>query len=247
LAYLAQVRGRLGEAEGHWRDAMLIEERAERPHVYLSHAVRLARLNALLRDDPEAANYILDAALARHPLDSIPTLNRPYLELAEYYAVAGQPERARATIAEYQAAVAPESRKAEEPHLNGVDGLVQLAEGRPQEAFELLRRWDRTLGLPRNSMLHLGRAYDLAGEADSAIALYERYVDAPDIYRVALDADYLALAYWRLGNLYEDQGDTERAVLYYGRLIELWEGADPELQPRVEAARRSIRALSPDR
>ncbi len=29
-------------------------------------------------------------------------------------------------------------------------------------------------------------------------------------------------------------------------VVELWKDADPELQPRVEAARRAIRALSPD-
>ena len=50
----------------------------------------------------------------------------------------------------------------------------------------------------------------------------------------------------RLGDLYAEQGNTEKAILYYGLLIDLWKDADPELQPRVEAARRAISALSPD-
>ena len=37
-----------------------------------------------------------------------------------------------------------------------------------------------------------------------------------------------------------------KAINYYGKLVELWKDADPELQPRVEAARRAISALSPD-
>ena len=46
--------------------------------------------------------------------------------------------------------------------------------------------------------------------------------------------------------LEEARGDAEAARLRYKRFIELWEDADPELQPRVEAARRAISALSPD-
>ncbi len=50
-----------------------------------------------------------------------------------------------------------------------------------------------------------------------------------------------------MGALYEERDETDKALLYYGRFVELWQDADPELQPRVEAARRAIEALSPDR
>jgi tetratricopeptide (TPR) repeat protein len=159
----------------------------------------------------------------------------------------GRPDRALAAVAEYEAAIAPELRRPSEPALHGVRGLILTAEGRPGEAYEELRLSDRTHGLRRKPMLHLGRAYDLAGEADSAIALYSRYVETPDIFALWLDAEYLALVYWRLGNLYEQQGDSEQAVFCYGKLVDLWENADPVLQPRVEAAHRAIQALSPDR
>ena len=55
------------------------------------------------------------------------------------------------------------------------------------------------------------------------------------------------MVYERLGALYEERGNTEKATYYYGKLVELWKDADPELQPRVEAARRTVSALSPDR
>jgi hypothetical protein len=61
------------------------------------------------------------------------------------------------------------------------------------------------------------------------------------------DALWLPSMYERLGDLYEQQGDTAKATYYYGKLVELWKDADPELQPRVEAARRAIEALSTDR
>ncbi len=60
------------------------------------------------------------------------------------------------------------------------------------------------------------------------------------------DARHLAFAYERLAALYEERGEAEKAIYYYGRLVELWSEADPELQPRVSAARRAISALSPD-
>ncbi len=58
---------------------------------------------------------------------------------------------------------------------------------------------------------------------------------------------FLGLAYERLGALYEDRGDREKAIRHYSRLVELWSDCDPELRPRVERAVGAIEALSPDR
>ncbi len=55
------------------------------------------------------------------------------------------------------------------------------------------------------------------------------------------------LIYGRLGSLYEGRGDAENAIYYYGKLVDLWENADAELQPQVESARRAMVALSGDR
>ena len=93
----------------------------------------------------------------------------------------------------------------------------------------------------------LGRAYDLDGQSDSALAIYERYLDVPFRWKYVWNADRLAFIYERLGSLYEARGDAEKAIYNYGKFAELWQDADPELQPRVEAARRAIAALSTDR
>ena len=42
----------------------------------------------------------------------------------------------------------------------------------------------------------------------------------------------------RLGQLYEAKGNAAKAADHYGKFIELWKNADPELQPRVEDAKR---------
>jgi hypothetical protein len=44
----------------------------------------------------------------------------------------------------------------------------------------------------------------------------------------------------RLGQLYEAQGNAEKAAWHYTRFVALWEDCDPELKPRVEAARAAL-------
>ncbi len=86
----------------------------------------------------------------------------------------------------------------------------------------------------------LARAYALSDRPDSAIALYERFVDTRAVFRIFDDRGELGPALERLGQLYDEAGDRQKAVEYYAKFVELWRDADPELQPRVEAAQRRI-------
>jgi hypothetical protein len=58
------------------------------------------------------------------------------------------------------------------------------------------------------------------------------------------DAHDLALRYMPLGQALEESGDLAGAVRAYSRFVRLWENADPELQPRVETARRALERLT---
>jgi eukaryotic-like serine/threonine-protein kinase len=58
-----------------------------------------------------------------------------------------------------------------------------------------------------------------------------------------VDATWLAHAYVRLGELWEAKGDRAKAAKYYTSFLELWQGADSELQPRVASARRKLAAV----
>jgi hypothetical protein len=51
------------------------------------------------------------------------------------------------------------------------------------------------------------------------------------------------LVHERLGRIHEQMGAPDEAQAAYRRLITAWANADPELQPRVEAARQRLRAL----
>ncbi len=247
LATLARARGKLAEAERHLLDAMAAEEQRGLPAEYLEHSINLAWLDVWFRGQPERGLRQIEAALDRHPLDSLDPLDRPYLILAYIYAWAGRPERASAWLAERESSLDQEALNAPDAFAHAVDGAIALAEGRYQEAIADFNAWDRDMACTICALPILGLAYDAAEEPDSAIALNERYVVTPWLWRVGTDSYQLARTYERLGSLYEQRGDTQKAAAYYGKLIDLWEDADPELQPRVESARRAIQALSTDR
>jgi tetratricopeptide (TPR) repeat protein len=90
---------------------------------------------------------------------------------------------------------------------------------------------------------NLARAYDLAGNSDSAIAVFTRYVEKSYTVRIGTDAQFLAGTHKRLGELWEAKGDKQKAASHYSKFIELWKTADPELQPQVAAVRKALARL----
>jgi DNA-binding SARP family transcriptional activator len=255
LAHLAQVQGKLVEAESHFREAMAAFEEGDLPVVYLARGVELGCLQAWFLGDTARALETMAAALERHPLDSLEPVERPYRALAEFYAFAGAPERARATLGEWETVLRDLGPTPQEETRRRIAwGVVALAEGRAEEALAEFRSVQERSNTPIRQIPLLGRAYQLTGQPDSALAMYERFLAAPwydrflylDTPAHGRDHYWLPVAYERLGDLYEQRGDTARAIHYYGKLVDLWKDADPELQPRVEAARRAIEALSPD-
>jgi class 3 adenylate cyclase/tetratricopeptide (TPR) repeat protein len=247
LADLARLRGRLAEAERHVRDAMAANEERGLPAGYLWGAIALANQYLWFTEAPAEALREVEEALALHPLRSFDPLDRPYIELARFLAEAGRPARASSLLAEFEAQVPAELRRLAEDGRHGVLGSVALTEGRPEEAIAEFRLSEEKSVCPVCRLPDLARAYDAAGQPDSARVVYERYLGTPWSRRTLIDSVFLARTYERLGELYAGRGESQKAIEYYKKLVELWKDADPELQPRVEAARQAIRALTPIR
>jgi tetratricopeptide (TPR) repeat protein len=212
---------------------------------YLTSAAALGFLDVWFRHEPARGIRKVERALARYPMDSLKPLDRPYLSLAYFYASAGEPQRARALLTEYERLVEPSLRRGEEPWRHSTWGYVNVTEGRFREAIDHFRAYALGAGgCLICGLAELGRTYDRVDEPDSAFAYYQRYVATPVVFRVSEDATELAGIYKRLGELHEARGDRAKAREYYGRFADLWSECDPELRPAVTEVRRRLAQLS---
>jgi tetratricopeptide (TPR) repeat protein len=132
-------------------------------------------------------------------------------------------------------------------------GEIAIDEHRPKDAISAFRAADTaTDGGPvaQASSLgqaSLGRAFDLAGEPDSAIAHYTKFLASRDPLRIVYDATFRASSEKRLGELYEAKGDTANAIAHLSAFVKLWKRADPELQPAVRDAQQRLARLQKPR
>ena len=198
-----------------------------------------------VRERPDLAIARLDAALDRVPLAELDPLDRPYLELAEVLARAGEAARARALVDDMRDEVEILDYPAKQK-LRQVEGEIALAEGRPEEAIEhfegTFEQACHVCPLPG-----LALAYEAAGRIDAALDAHRRYAETPYSDRFLpysyRQGQLLGPTYERLGELYDEQGDLDSAAHFYAAFVDLWAEADEELQPRVAAAQASLEAI----
>jgi tetratricopeptide (TPR) repeat protein/tRNA A-37 threonylcarbamoyl transferase component Bud32 len=243
LATLATTRGHLAEADAFLQTAIESSENQGLPERALLYSIGRAGLDLWYRGQPERARRKADAALQRYPLERLDPLDRPYLELAIFYAEAGRPDRARALLAERDRLVPEGLRRSGAALRHTALGSIALAERRPADALAEFRQQDQG-DCAICSLGELGRAYDNAGQPDSAITMYERYAGTPYVFRMFPDAIWLARTYYRLGEMYEERGDRTKAAENYTKFVRLWESADPELRAKLLDAKARLKALT---
>lgn len=197
---------------------------------------------AWFANDKTGAVRTLDQGLASNALDSLPADDRPYLALAESYALAGRPDRAKALVQAFDRIVPNAKQPADLIGRNRALGEIAIAEKRYGDAVGAFRAADIALCV-LCALPDIARSFDLASQPDSAIATYERYLTTPAFSRLNPDALHLAPAHKRMAELYDAKGNRAKAIEHYKAFIELWKGADPELQPAVTQARQRLAAL----
>ena len=200
----------------------------------------------LLTEDVDRARTALATVFSDESLNQLEVPDRPYEALVTYHAFAGDLSTARQLLADMESSGQPElGRGFERQHLRAA-AWVALGEGNYGRGIAGLRRSAETAGCVPCSLIGLARAYDVAGDADSTIAFWERYLNTTWGFGL-LDHTALPTAFRRLGELYEERGDRDKAVEYYNRFVELWREADEELQPVVEDVKSRIAKLVGER
>jgi tetratricopeptide (TPR) repeat protein len=182
--------------------------------------------------------------LAEQPLDELEPLDRPYFAFVNFYSAIGDETRARAMMAAFHDAVpdAPDGRWMDDEAAMKAQ-LAQVA-GRYDEAIDhWMRLRELEPGCDDCGFEGIARAHDAASRYDEAIEWYRRDLEVARWGR----PPNRPMIFERLGQLYDETGDLENAAVYYARFVELWAEADPELQPRVLAARARMEEIVRER
>jgi eukaryotic-like serine/threonine-protein kinase len=246
----ALTQGHLTQNEQRIRTGISLAEARSAGGPYLLYTIGLAWSDMVYRHHPSVGLARISKALARHPLTSLPATDRPYSTLAWFYAAAGRPADAERLLREYAQAVPSRKRFSfgrSDYEQFGARGAIAVAQHRLQDAIPYFRAYYDSSGCTVCGLFELAQVYDRLDQTDSALAILRRYADTPGIGRVEDDPGNLARTYKRLGELYEARGDRANAMTYYGKLVDLWKDADPELQPVVRDVKSRIARLAGER
>ena len=242
-AAVEALRGHIAATRSLSRAAVPIAVQLGAQFTPYDTALAFATEDVWFLGDTAGGRRRLDAALAALPLGAMEPAQRPYLQVASLQALLGRTAAARAVLAERDAAIRDSATvRKERARRETALGDILLFEKKYDAAIAQYRKGEETR-CPVCSLPSLGYAYDLLGQRDSTIAIYERYRASADLSRVNQDPIFLAGIHKRLGELYEAKGDAKRAIDSFQRFVDLWGTADAPLQPRVRDARARLDAL----
>jgi len=244
---LDATRGRIAEAEAERARAarFLVDEGWG--GTYLWRSVWSAETRLYAARDPAGAAEILDAALERYPAASVPDGEAPVLNLALISAALGRTRQAEELLERYRTAGISLAGQGWEVVLEAL-AEAQLAQqaGDVEAALELYDSLERSV-CPECGLFWSGFLLEREGDRPGAIAAWEAYLSRGAHIRHLLNAFGLGTVYESLGRMYDEEGDAEQAAIYYARFVELWEDADPDLQPRVRAAQDRLETIVRER
>jgi tetratricopeptide (TPR) repeat protein len=241
---VAATRGQLKVALALDKESAAISEKRGFPGAPLETAIDSAMVQTWFYGDNDRALKTLQNGLVRSPLTAIPALSRPYAGLAQVYSLAGRPDLARGMLADFEKNVPSMAPTLAATTRHSMNATIALAEKRYPDAIAEWRAADTGPCLTCVEPM-LAYSFDLSRQPDSALAAYTRYTSATSILnRPNNDQYFLALAYRRLGELWQDKGDKAKAVENYTKFVDLWKNADPELQPKVADAKARLAKLS---
>lgn len=122
----------------------------------------------------------------------------------------------------------------------GVRADVLLRQNRPQDALGALDRaprkanaWAEFVVAGEREVFLRARALHLLGRNEEALQWY-----------TTRSLVLLGPSHYYRGQIYQELGDTEKALWHYSAFTEMWQDADPEYQPLVEDVRERMARLT---
>jgi tetratricopeptide (TPR) repeat protein len=239
LAVFALRAGKLGEWSKQLTELYPRQPALENPFAAFVAARVLRR--------PDEARRRMAAFIARTATPS-PALGRILME-AVWFGSVGDTARARARLAQFDAAADSIGARIRAPTRHLVLAWLAFHAGRSIEAVAEFRAADMQPDGPATSCAvcadpNIGLAFDQANMPDSALAVFEHFVNTPSWGRLDIDALNLPWILRRVGELHEARGEVAKAADYYRKFVDIWKDADPELQPQVSQVRDRLRRMA---
>jgi serine/threonine protein kinase/tetratricopeptide (TPR) repeat protein len=239
LALLRMYQGRYADARSHLERAITLNRSLHAPVSEFRNRLFVAATYATTGQMGAVRSALHDAAAIA---DTVLLGPLWLARLASGYARLGDTVALRRLAALAKQRVAEGSTE-DQAAAAGTEAALAMARGDDANATALLQQ----------AILAGGQ---IADEYRPVLALAYRLGDDP----VQAESTYLAmlatksalgweaeepwiLAHYELAKLYEEQGDTAKAIDFYDRFLHIWEQGDPNLVPLADARKR-LRALS---
>ena len=239
--YSAEIRLWSSAMRGRIRAAERVLDDAAYSDQPIASAVNQSALDVMRGDTTAAIARVMQVLST----DSAEDPDRVSMILA--LATAGAGAESSAALAAWRAAVPDEELGQFRPYRHQALTATQRAtrdfDGALRTLEDMERRWP---GFESGTKHYRAQTYDAIGNATAAIEWYEKALDSYNEGAVVWGWE-IATALRRLGELYDARENDAKAIEYYGRFIELWKDADPELQPMVRRAEARLAALVPRR
>jgi serine/threonine-protein kinase len=251
LAELEVARGRWSAARSEFeRAAEMMPAVAFASSVLLSALPFMARSRAELIAVRDSVNAWEPPPSAAIPVELVPWIRQYALGLLSTRL--GDMESAERWARELEGATAPPDPIGLRSDLaREIRALVALEDARPAQALDLLegtrmdiRSRDEVFSLlyrrPVGRLLR-AEALEKLDRGEEALLWYSTFVTP-----WANEYVFLAPVCLRIGEIYDHQGQRERAIHYYRRFVARWQDADPQYQPLVDDVRARIARLTAD-
>jgi len=235
LALLNMFQGKLLDAIDHLNESILLDKTINahlsemRDRLFLASAYRAKGMINASYEEVRSAYEIREKMY----------LGPWWLHLiGKTFARQGRLDQAEDLLKDISDRMNEESRD-DRVSFNILKGEIELAKGNHAEAVELL-------GIATNLrddsyvLESLAYAYFKKGDFDKAIEKYEHLVTKLSLGWEAQEC--WIQAHYQLGNIYEEQGNTAKAIEYYQKFLDLWKDADPGIA-EVEDARKRLAGL----
>jgi eukaryotic-like serine/threonine-protein kinase len=168
---------------------------------------------------------------------------RPWFFLAISLAALGERERTERVLEEWEAHLAPRSLSAlSRANLQRVRLLLDAASGRVEGTLQAMEEVAVEYGCPPCWLQDRAFAAAREGRTGEAIRFYEE-VGEGGFINLSLNGTFRVQAMLVLGPLYEEAGDTTRALEAYRRVVREWANADARGMERVREAEARTAAL----